>query len=678
MRRLADEIRRHDHLYYVLDRPEISDEQYDELFRELRRLELARPDLVAPDSPTQRVGGTAVATLPSVVHLAPMLSLESVTRPDEVRAFLVRAAGSVGAPRGRGPSQLRLVAEPKLDGVSIELVYEDGRLVRASTRGDGVHGEDVTANVKTIRAVPLRLRSAPCPVPRRLAVRGEVLMTKDAFRRLVSHAEPGEATFANPRNAAAGSLRQLAPRVTASRRLNVLFYDVLASDGGTPFATHEAELDAMRAWGLPVSDEIEEVESLDGALAYHDAMEARREELPFEVDGVVLKLDETAARERLGTTARHPRWALAYKFAPREATTAVRDIVVQVGRTGTLTPVAVLDPVSIGGVTVGRATLHNADEIARKDVRIGDTVRVLRAGDVIPEIVARVPRAGEHRRRPFEMPERCPSCGARVQREGAFDRCPAGLSCRAQLASAIKHFGSRDALDIEGLGQQNAELLVDRGLVKDVADVLGLRESDLVRLERFAALSARNLVTAIERAKHTELARFLYALGIPGIGKTSARDLAAAFGDLDAIMRATEEELVREGMGPVAALSVATFFRERRNRAVVRECLARGLTLSGPIVRAREGPLAGTTVVFTGALASMPRAEAEERVRAFGGRTSSSVGPKVDLVVAGEDAGTKLARARELGIRTIDERAFRALIGEESSHGQRRHRTRAR
>ena len=669
MRQLAEEIRHHDHLYYVLDRPEITDEQYDALFEELRSLERARPDLVAPDSPTQRVAGAPGETLPSVRHLAPMLSLESVTRPEDVRAFVTRTRAA--------SRTLRLVAEPKLDGVSIEVVYEDGRLVRAATRGDGVRGEDVTANVKTIRSVPLRLRSTVRPVPRLLAVRGEVLMKKEAFRRLVSHARPGEPAFANPRNAAAGSLRQLDPRITASRRLDVLFYDVLSCEGAA-FATHAEELDALLAWGLPVSDAVRVVEMLDDALEYHDAMERRRDELPFEIDGVVIKLDDTAAREKLGTTARHPRAAIAYKFAPREATTTIRDIVVQVGRTGTLTPVALFDPVSIGGVTVGRATLHNASEIARKDVRVGDTVRVLRAGDVIPEIVARVPRRSEHRRPPFEMPDRCPSCGARVRREGAFDRCPAGLACPAQLASAIKHFGARDALDVEGLGQETAELLVESGLVRDVADILGLRESDLLRLERFAALSARNLVTAIERAKHTELSRFLYALGIPGVGKTLARDLAETFGDLDAIMRAKEQDLVGAGIGPVASGAIAAFFREPKNRAVVRECLAHGLTLRGPSERAQHGPFAGKTVVFTGALASMSRAEAEERVRALGARTSSSVGPSVDLVVVGEDAGTKLERARQLGIATIDEERFTALLGQEKTHGQRSRRTRAR
>jgi DNA ligase (NAD+) len=642
MRSLAEEIRHHDYLYYVLDRPELSDAEYDRLFDELRRLETAHPEWVEPDSPTQRVGGAPLPSLPSSRHVAPMLSLDSVTRDADVRAFAKRAGE-------------RLVAEPKLDGVSIEVVYEKGRFVRAATRGDGTTGEDVSANVRTIRAVPMRLRGK---APESLAVRGEVLMTKSAFEAL--HTEP---PFANPRNAAAGSLRQLDPRVTASRHLAVLFYDVLACEGGPRFATHQAELDAMRAWGLPVSNEIRVVKSVDEALAYHDRMEARRDALPIEIDGVVLKADDVATRTRLGSTSRHPRWAIAYKFAPREALTTVRDIVVQVGRTGVLTPVAVLDPVSLGGVTVGRATLHNADEIARKDVRVGDQVRVVRAGDVIPDIVERVPRPGEHRGPAFSMPTRCPVCGARTRHEGAFDWCPAGLACPAQLVSAIVHFASRDALDIRGLGGETAERLVEHGVVKNVADVLALDERALLSIERFGALSAHNLASAIERAKHTTLDRFLYALGIPGVGRSTARELASRLGDLDSIMHATEQELATDGgLGPVAARSVATFLHERQNRAVIEACLKRGLVIAKVARARRSGPLAGKRIVFTGALETMPRADAEARARELGAEISSSVGPGTDLVVVGEKPGDKLDRARRYGVETIDERAFLELV----------------
>lgn len=680
MRRLADELRRHDYLYYVLDRPEIGDEAYDALFAELKRLEEAHPELIAPDSPTQRVAGAPSPALPSARHLAPMLSLESLVRPEEVRGFVARAAESAGrVARGGGPKpELRLVLEPKLDGISIEAVYEDGRLVRAATRGDGVTGEDVTANVKTIRSIPLRLDARARPAPRRLAIRGEVLMPKPAFRAAVAEAErAGEAPFANPRNAAAGSLRQLDPRITARRRLEVLFYDVLACD--QRFATHEEELEALRGWGLPVSGDVDVTDSVDEALAYHDAMERRREALPIEIDGVVVKLDDTALRDRLGATARHPRWAVAYKFAPREATTKVRDVVVQVGRTGALTPVAVFDPVALGGVTVERATLHNADEIARKDVRVGDTVRVLRAGDVIPEVVARVPRAGERRGRPFRMPERCPACGARTRREGAFDRCPAGLACPAQLRSAIVHFGSRDALDIHGLGRETARQLVTSGLVKDVADVLALTEDDLRGLAGFAGVSAKNLAGAIARARRTELGRFLYALGIPGVGRTAARDLAERFGDLDALVRAKEAELARAGFGPALSHALVAFFAEPSNWRALAKAIASGLALERAPRRVRGGPLEGKTVVFTGALASMARAEAEARARELGARTSGSVGPHTDLVVVGDEPGTKLERARELGVATLDEGAFLELLGtKEGRDGQRGHRARAR
>jgi len=663
MRALAEEIVHHDHLYYVLDRPEISDQAYDRLWNELRRLELAHPELTDPDSPTQRVAGAPVPSLPTVRHVAPMLSLDSVTRPADVRAFVTRAAATLGkAPRP-------LVAEPKLDGVSIELVYENGRLTRAATRGDGAVGEDVTTNVRTIRAVPTRLRTATRPAPSILAVRGEVLMSKASFGALAeSGASASETAFANPRNAAAGSLRQLDPRITAARRLDALFYDVLACDSDLPLETHQAELAAMRAWGLPVSREVAVVETADDAIEYHHAMEARREELPFEVDGVVLKLDEVDARERLGTTARHPRWAIAFKFAPREAITSVRDIVVQVGRTGVLTPVAVLERVPIGGVTVQRATLHNASEIARKDVRVGDRVRVVRAGDVIPDIVAREPDHGRLRGPRFAMPQRCPACGARTEVMGPFERCPAGLACPAQLASAIAHFASRDALDIVGLGRETTERLVAQRTVSNVSDVLALHEDDFKALGGFGDLSAKKLVTSIERARHTDLGRFLYALGIPGVGKQTARDLAAHFVTLEAVMHAREDDLAAvSGIGPVAAHAVATFFTEPNNRAVIEECRSRGLEVT-PVAQARAtrgaaggGALAGRTVVFTGALASLSRAQAEAQARALGARVSSSVGPSTHLVVAGQDPGSKLERARRLGIAVLDEGAFLAL-----------------
>jgi DNA ligase (NAD+) len=667
MRALEGEIRRHDHLYYVLDRPEISDAAYDQLWNELRTLEEAHPELADPDSPTQRVAGAPLPSLPRARHVTPMLSLESVTRAKDVGTFIEHAEDALSAGRARvrarGTAPCKLVFEPKLDGVSIEVVYEHGRFTRAATRGDGTTGEDVTPNVRTIRAIPTRLLADAVRPPALLAVRGEVVMTKDAFHAIASSAErANEPAFANPRNAAAGSLRQLDPRITASRRLCVLIYDVLACDGGPELPTHRAELDALHAWGLPVIRDVATGSSLDDAVGYHDSMERRRDGVPIEIDGVVIKVDDVSLRERLGSTSHHPRWALAYKFAPRELVTKVRDIVVQVGRTGVLTPIAVLDPICLGGVTVGRASLHNASEVARKDVRVGDDVRVVRAGDVIPDIVARVPRPGERRGAPYHPPSRCPECGAHTRREGPFERCPAGLACPAQLVSAIVHFASRDALDVGGLGHETAERLVERGLVKDVSDIFALRETDLQALDHFGALSSKNLATAIDRAKHTELPRFLYALGIPYIGQATARDLAERLGSLEAVMRASEHALVETGaLGPVAAHAVADFFAEKRNRAVVDACRARGLEVAPAMRSAGGGQLAGKTIVFTGAL-SMSRAVAEEQARRAGARTSTSVGPNTDLVVVGEDPGEKLDRAHRLGIEVIDEQRFHELV----------------
>jgi DNA ligase (NAD+) len=654
---LRSEIRRHDYLYYVLDQPAISDAEYDRLFQELVALEAQYPELVTPDSPTQRVSGAVAEAFPEVRHVAPLLSLESVTDAEAVRRFDERV---------RREAALREVAytvEPKFDGLSLEIVYEGGVLVRASTRGDGTVGEGVTANVKTIRSVPLRLRTDRRPAPRLLAVRGEALMRVADFRALNEKlAAEGKPRFANPRNAAAGSVRQLDPRVTAARRLMVVCYDVLALEGVQEPATGWEALAALRDWGLRVADLARRCTTIDEVFAYHRELEARRDALGYEIDGIVVKVDDLAARRRLGATARHPRWALAFKFAPRERETVIEDIVVQVGRTGVLTPVAVLQPVTIGGVTVTRATLHNREEIARLDVRVGDRVRVVRAGDVIPDIVARVPVPGARRAPPFEMPTRCPECGAAVVREGPFDRCPNGLGCPAQLKGAIQHFGSRDALDIRGLGRETAEALVEAKLVRTVADLFTLREADLVQLDGFAEVSARNLVQAIARAKRTELWRFVYALGVPNVGVQTARDLAAHFGTLDRLMAAREEELMEvPGIGPTVAPAIAAFFRRPETRRIIEACLTHGVTIQPP-PRATRGPLAGKTVVFTGALESMSRAEAEDLVRRQGGRPSSSVSRTTDLVVVGAEPGSKYEKARKLGVRVVSEQEFLRLV----------------
>jgi DNA ligase (NAD+) len=652
---LRSVIRQHDYRYYVLDRPSISDAEYDRLFGELVRLEAAHPDLVTPDSPTQRVAGAPLQAFPTIQHLAPMLSLESVADADAVTRFDARIRETA---RGRA---VRYVVEPKFDGLSIEVVYHNGLLERASTRGDGERGEGVTENVRTIRSVPLRLQSKH--VPRLLAVRGEVIMRTEDFKTLNARLErQRQPRFANPRNAAAGSIRQLDPRMTAERRLDVFFYDVLRLEGGPQLADDMSVLRSLAAWGFHASPYARLCSSIDEVRRYHQEMARRRGSLPYEIDGIVMKVDDLGWRARLRTTARHPRWALAYKFAPREAQTTIEDIVVQVGRTGLLTPVAVLRPVQIGGVTVARATLHNRDEVARKDLRIGDVVRVIRAGDVIPEIVERVAPAGVRRHARFVMPVRCPECGTRLTREGPCDRCPNGLACSAQLKRTIQHFGSREALDIRGLGPETVDELVARGLVHSVADLFALTRRDLLSVEGFAGLSASNLLDAIDKARRPPLWRFLYALGIPAVGARTARDLAEQFGTLERLESANEAELVAApGIGPAAARDIVAFFRHASNRRVIESCRRLGVQVEGAAEQ-RRGLLAGKTVVFTGGLESMTREEAEERARANGARTTRSISSETDLVVAGSAPGSKYARARALGVRVIDEGQFQRLV----------------
>ena len=650
--RLRNEIRQHDYRYYVLDRPTISDARYDRLMAELVRLEAAHPELITRDSPTQRVGGAPIAAFPSVRHLAPMLSLESVTDPADVRRFDERVRAAAGRP------SVRYMVEPKFDGLSLELVYRNGLLDRASTRGDGERGEGVTENVKTIRSVPLRLHGAR--PPRLLAVRGEAIMRIADFEALNARlARERQPRFANPRNAAAGSIRQLDPRVTAGRRLDIFFYDILRLEGESRLVDDAAVLKALRAWGFHVCPDDRVCSDVDEILRCQQQMAQRRESLTYEIDGIVIKAADLALRARLRTTARHPRWALAYKFTAREAQTTIDDVVVQVGRTGVLTPVAVLHPVEIGGVTVSRATLHNRDEIARKDLRVGDLVRVIRAGDVIPEVVERV--GGRRRRRArFAMPARCPECRTPLVRDGPFDRCPNGLACPAQLKRTIQHFGSREALDIRGLGPETVDALVSSGRVRSVAELFALTRGDLAGVERFADTSASNLLAAIGRAKHPPLWRFLNALGIPGVGAQTARELAS-FGTLDRLRSAPESALASApGVGPSVARDVAAFFRMPANRRVLAACRRRGVEVVGPR-ETRRGPLSGKTLVFTGELESMTREEAEERARAAGARTSGSVSALTDLVVVGRRPGSKYERARALGVRVVDERQFREL-----------------
>jgi len=655
LRALRAEIRHHDYLYHVKDRPEISDEAYDALFGELKRLEQAFPDLVTPDSPTQRVGGGVFDRFPTVRHLAPMLSLDSDRDEEALRRFDERLRKALG---GIAP---QYVLEPKLDGASVELVYEGGVLVRAATRGDGVNGEGITDNIRTIAAVPLRLRPGG-PSVESVALRGEVIMRLSAFEQLNERLmSQGQEPFANPRNAAAGTLRQLDPTVTAQRPLDIYLYDVLDIRGAA-LATHREALRAIRAWGFPVSDLIAEGRTVDDILAYHGELLTRRDDLDFEIDGVVIKLDDLAARAHVGMTARHPRWAYAFKFPPRKEVTRIIKIVASVGRTGVVTPIAIMRPVEIGGVTVSRATLHNREEVSRKDVREGDLVRIQRAGDVIPQVIERVEEAGRSRGSRFAMPGECPSCGAALAARGPFTVCPNGFRCPAQLVGHIVHFASRDALDIAGLGEETARLLVDTGLIRRLDELFDLQEEQLVELEGFAEKSAGNLIGAIHAGATVELPRFLFGLGIPEVGIAVARDLAAHFGALAALRRATEPELQEvAGVGPKMAGQIATFFRDAKNATALDRLLGKVQVREGK-ARAAGGPFLGVTFVFTGGLDAMSRADAEALIAAHGGRAATSVSKKTDYLVAGTDAGSKLAKARDLGVAVLDEAAFLALL----------------
>jgi DNA ligase (NAD+) len=657
---LREQVRRHDYRYYVLDDPEISDARYDALLRELRELEAAHPGLVTPDSPTQRVGGEASGTFGEVVHAVPMLSLENAFSEQDVLDFDRRVRERLDA------EAVDYSAEPKLDGLAISLRYEAGRLTQAATRGDGTRGEDVTANVRTIRSVPLTLRG---DVPRLLEVRGEVFMSRRAFEQLNRRAvDKGEKIFVNPRNAAAGSLRQLDPKVTEHRALDVFFYGVGATEGWTMPRRHSELLAAMRELGLRTCPEIMVVAGVAGCIEYYEAMGRRRNALGYEIDGVVYKVDRLDWQRDLGFVSRAPRWAVAHKFPAQEETTVVRDVEFQVGRTGALTPVARLEPVFVGGVTVSNVTLHNMDELARKDVRIGDTVVVRRAGDVIPEVVRVIPDLRPADARSVELPARCPVCGSHVTRaEGeAVARCSGGLVCRAQRREALRHFASRRAMDIEGLGDKLVEQLVDAGRVETPADLYSLTADELAGLERMGAKSAANLVEALERSKRTTLARFLFALGIRDVGESTALALANHFGGLDAIAGASADEIqqVRD-VGPVVAAHVRDFFAEKRNRAVLAALQERGVSWpeGTPIRSFASGPLSGETLVITGTLASMTRDQARDAARAAGATVTDSVSRKTTLLVAGTEAGSKLRKAQELGVTVIDEDEFKRRLG---------------
>ncbi len=658
VQKLREIVRRYAHLYYVEARPEISDDEYDRLYHRLEELEEAHPALVTDDSPTQRVGAEPQDRFETVEHSVPMLSLDSTKDADEIRRFDERVRKALGE-----DARPVYVLEPKLDGASMELVYEEGTLVRAVTRGNGREGEVVTPNIKTIPSVPLRLRTEERPAPPFLAVRGEVMMYISDFEDFNARlAESGQEPYASPRNSAAGSVRQLDPRITASRKLDLLVYDVMAVEGET-LETDIEGLEAIRQWGFKTPDRIDRAEDVDRILEYHARYRDERDDLDYEIDGVVVKLDDLSARERMGSTSHHPRWAIAFKFEPRKEITRIERIGVQVGRTGVLTPVAFLRPVVVGGVTISRASLHNREELKRKDIREGDAVRIQRAGDVIPQVVEVVERDVQGRSAPFEMPEECPACGTPVFEEGPRTICPNRFGCPAQLKGRIQHFGAREALDIEGLGEETANLLVDRGLVKGLANLFDLEPRQLMELEGFAEKSATSLVEAIRSKKRPELQRFLVALGVPEVGVTVARDLARHFGAFEAIRSATREELESvRGVGPKMSDAIVSFFSDERNAAAVKAILDRGVE---PEEREPEpdgaSASAAGSAVFTGSL-PVSRSVAEAAWEAVGGRATGSVSGNTDFVVAGENAGSKLEKAEKLGVPVLDWDAFVAKV----------------
>src|SRR5437899_846634 len=652
---LRQQLREPNHRSYVLDAPTLSDAEYDRLFRELTQLEEAHPELRTADSPTQRVGAQPSEKFAKVQHRRPMMSLANVMSDEELAEFEARVH------RLLGDDPVAYVFEPKLDGLAVTLTYGNGRFAQGATRGDGQLGEDVTANLRTITSVPLRLQAG---APSVLEARGEVFIPKADFARLNAEREAaGEPTFVNPRNSAAGSLRQLDPRETAKRPLSMFFYDV-GETGELRFSSHWEKLAKLKELGLRTNPENKLARSLDEIRAHYADLLRRRHDVPYEIDGSVVKVDSEDHRRRLGSVSRTPRWAVAYKFPAEEEATTVEDIQVSVGRTGALTPVAFLTPVRVGGVTVARATLHNEEEVRRKDVRKGDRIFLRRAGDVIPEIVRVIAEARPPGGLPeFRMPTHCPTCGAEVHREGAITRCT-NLSCPAQLHGRLRHFASRGAMDVEGLGDQTCSQLVERGLVKTPADLYALTREQWLSLERMGDKSVDNLRAALERSKETSLRRFIYALGIRLVGEATARALAQQFGSVQRLMDASLDDLqaVRD-VGPEVAQQIFEFTQTAENREAVRRLLEAGVRPAAEVVEA-QGPFAGKTVVLTGSLTGYSREQAKAEIERRGGRVSGSVSRKTDLVVAGEESGSKLKKAAELGVRVVDEAAFHALLQE--------------
>lgn len=657
---LREKLRHHEYLYYVLDEPEISDAAYDRMMNRLRELEAAYPELVTPDSPTVRVGGAPREGFSTVRHARPMLSLDNAFSYDALREWDRRVR------EGSGQEKIEYIAEHKFDGLSISLQYEDGVLARGVTRGDGTTGEDVTPNVKTIRSIPLRVDAAALKKIKLRAdfeVRGEVMMTRKAFEALNRQQEQiGGKIFVNPRNSAAGAVRVLDPSITAARRLDFFAYYLLV-DGKVPFAKHSDSLQALKQLRFRASDDWKLCQGIEAVIAYCEEWDAKREKLPYEIDGVVIKVNSTAIQNELGYTAKAPRWAIAYKYPARQETTVVNDIIVQVGRTGTLTPVAVLEPVQVGGVTVSRSTLHNMDEIERLGLQIGDTVLIERAGEVIPHVL-KVVKPGKNRK-PFKMPKHCPECGSaihHVEGEVAY-RC-VNAACPAKRKESLLHFAGRHAMNIDGLGDKIVDQLVDKGLVKDVADLYSLKLEDLAALERMAEKSAQNLLDEIEASKKNSLARLIYALGIQFVGERTAQLLAEHFSSLEELAAAKEEQLIEvPEVGPKVAASIAEFFSEPANLKLIKKLNKAGVHPTAEKRKVKSDKLAGKSFVFTGGLANRSREEAGEIVQQHGGKVSGSVSKKTDYAVVGTDPGSKYDKAKELGVTILTESEFEKLIG---------------
>ncbi|MEF8879495.1 MAG: NAD-dependent DNA ligase LigA [Candidatus Thermoplasmatota archaeon] len=653
--KLREKIRHHDYQYYVLNEPKVSDAEYDKLKKRLQKLENQFPDLVTPDSPTQRVGAPPADEFETVEHVAPMLSLDTADR-EEVKNFDDRMKRELDV------DQVDYLSEPKLDGLSIEIIYENGSYSRGATRGDGVNGEDVSQNVKTIKTVPLKLRDKNNDLPDMIAVRGEVIMHIDDFEQFNKElVERGEEPLANPRNAAAGSLRRLDSNETAKRPLDIFFYDLMDYEGGDlNLETQEEILKKLKEWGFKVNPHSQHYDNIEEAIKYHDEMENKREKLGYEIDGVVIKVNRKEWQEKLGVKTRSPRWAVAFKFPPRKKETKIMDIVVQVGRRGTLTPVSLLKPVDVEGVTVSRATLHNEDYIKEKDIKKGDWVKIARAGDVIPEVIDVNKKKRNGSEKEFIMPKKCPVCNSKVVKEGAYYRCTGGLSCEAQLKRAIEHFASKRAMDIEGLGGKTVDMLVDKNIVTKISDIYRIKKEDLTKQERWGDKSTGNILKAIEKSKEKPLSNFIYALGIPEVGRHVAKLLADKFGSIDQLMIVEKDKLLEiDEIGPEIAKNVVDFFEEKQNRQEIEDLKKLGVKMEP---EEKTGELKGQRFVFTGALDSFTRSEAKEEIEKLGATATSNVSEKVDYVVVGENPGSKLGQAREADVKIIDEEEFKKLI----------------